>query len=329
MAADLPVALIADAGFFTQGYLESRFSELLERAEVRRSSSDRLDDLVREAREAEVVICRRLTLNADFFTRCAHLMGVTKWGVGIERIDVAAATDNRVVVANSPGNFVAMAEATLLLMLALSKDLARWVDAGRHGKEYGSSVVGCELEGKTLGIVGWGRIGHRVTGLCQALGMKVIAYDPYVPEDEMRARGVEPAALDELMSGSDVVSLNPVLTPETRHMIGERELRLMKSSAFLVNTSRGPVVDEAALYRVLEEGVIRGAGLDVFEVEPLDPKNPLLTLPNVVATPHSLGRTAESADRTAAMLQQNALAMIDRRLPEFTVNPGVRPKWLD
>lgn len=319
--------LITDREYFSESYVQERWAEVLRRARVVRASSNKIETIIEEAQQAQVMMVRRPWLDSDFFQRCAHLVGVAKWGVGVERIDTEAATAHRVIVANSPGNYPAMGEATLLLMLALSKDFARWTDAARTGKDYGSDVAGIELEGKMLGVVGWGRIGRKVTTLCQGLGMTVQAYDPYVSPDAMRARDVRPVALDELLSTSDVVSLHPVLTRETYHMIGDRELRLMKPTAFLVNTSRGPVIDEAALYRVLEERAIRAAGLDVFEAEPLDPNNPLLSLPNVIATPHALGRTVESGDRTAAMLQEDVLALLDHKVPPYIVNPLVKPKW--
>jgi D-3-phosphoglycerate dehydrogenase len=133
----------------------------------------------------------------------------------------------------------------------------------------------------------------------------------------------EMVPLEELLRRSDFVSLHPVLTPETHHMIGAEQLALMKNTAYLVNTSRGGVVDEAALTRALREGRIAGAGLDVFETEPPDPENPLLAMPNVIATPHALPRTAESLRRCAEMTQESVIDLLDGRLPRYTVNRGV------
>jgi D-3-phosphoglycerate dehydrogenase len=156
--------------------------------------------------------------------------------------------------------------------------------------------------------------------------MAVLGYDPYVPPDRFAALGVKQVDLPGLLQESDHVSINCVLTTETHHLIGEEELALMKPTAYLVNTARGPIVDEKALYRALVEDRIAGAGLDVFEDEPLKPTNPLLALPNVVATPHALSRAWESTARTTRMIQEAVLTILDRRLPDTTLNPNVKIK---
>jgi phosphoglycerate dehydrogenase-like enzyme len=158
--------------------------------------------------------------------------------------------------------------------------------------------------------------------------MDVLAYDPFVPAGRFQELGVEQVDLPTLMRASDYISINCALTPETHHLIGEKEISLMKPTAYLVNTARGPVLEEAALYRALVEGRIAGAGLDVFEVEPLEPTNPLLALPNVVATPHSLPRTWESTGRTTRMIQEAVLEILEGRLPDTILNPTVKMKGM-
>ena len=160
----------------------------------------------------------------------------------------------------------------------------------------------------------------------QKFNMTVMAFDPYVPASKFYELGVRQVDLPTLMQESDYISINCALTPETHHLVGEEEINLMKSSAYLVNTARGPVLEEAALYRALLDGKIAGAGLDVFEVEPLEPTNPLLALINVVATPHSLPRTWESTGRTTRMIQDAVLAILQGRLPETVLNPDVKIK---
>jgi phosphoglycerate dehydrogenase-like enzyme len=178
---------------------------------------------------------------------------------------------------------------------------------------------GMELRGKTLGIVGLGRIGKIVSGFANALSMRVLAYDPYVPTSDV----AELAPLEKVLAASDFVSLHPVLTPETFHMINAERLALMKPSAFLVNTSRGGVIDEPALIAALRAGQLAGAGLDVFETEPPDPANPLLHMDNVIGTPHGLSHAVESVARCSQMTEENVLAIIEGRLPPYIVNPTV------
>jgi phosphoglycerate dehydrogenase-like enzyme len=249
-----------------------------------------------------------------------------KWGVGVEKIDIPAATEAGVIVANSPGNSFAVAEATMLLILAVAKNLLIMTQAAKEGIRPAFDVRGHELYQKTLGIIGFGRIGRHLAHIAQGFDMSVLSYDPYVPPDRLAAVGAKQVDLPTLLRESDYVSVNCVLTPETHHLIGEEELALMKPTAYLVNTARGPIVEEAALYRALVEGRIAGAGLDVFEDEPLKPTNPLLGLPNVVATPHALSRAWESTARTTQMIQDAVLAILEGRLPDTILNPNVKSK---
>jgi D-3-phosphoglycerate dehydrogenase len=242
-------------------------------------------------------------------------------GVGVDTIDVDAATEKGIAVLTAPsGNTISACELTFALLLALVRRVPAADRSMHDGAWDRKSFGGVELYGKTLGLVGFGRIGKWVARLAKAYGMTVLAADPYVKDAEGLA---EMVPLEELLRRSDFVSLHPVLTPETHHMIGAEQLALMKNTAYLVNTSRGGVVDEAALTRALREGRIAGAGLDVFETEPPDPENPLLAMPNVIATPHALPRTAESLRRCAEMTQESVIDLLDGRLPRYTVNRGV------
>ena len=174
------------------------------------------------------------------------LQGVWAYpGVGVEKVDVQAATERGIVVANSPGNSVTVAESALLLMLALAKQMPIWVDAARAGSEPTSGMRGMELQGKTLGLVGLGRIGRITAGFGRAFGMRVLAYDPYVQTSDL----AELMALEDVLRQSDFVSFHPLLTPETFHLLNPQRLALMKPSAFVINTSRGGVIDERGLPR--------------------------------------------------------------------------------
>ena len=231
-----------------------------------------------------------------FFRAAPRLRLVQLMSAGYDRIDIEAARRAGVPVCNNGGaNAVAVAEHALMLMLAVSRRLAWQHAMVVSGRWRGNDIAGVrlfELYGRTLGIVGLGTIGKKVARLARAFGMEVQYYDiARLSEDEADQLGVRFRLLNELLRGSDIVSLHVPLTPLTRHMIGGAELRLMRPSAYLINTCRGPVVDEAALYDALSGGAIAGAGLDVFEQEPPAADNRLFALGNVVLTPHFAGPT--------------------------------------
>ena len=217
-----------------------------------------------------------------------------------------------------------MSEATLLLMLSVAKQLPQWIEKARSSTEPTLSMRGMELYGKTIGIVGLGRIGRLVAGLARAFGMRVLAYDPYVTSSDL----AELTTLEQVLRNADFVSLHPVLTPETFHLMNAERLALMKPSAYLINTSRGGVIDELALIQALRDKRIAGAGLDVFETEPPALDNPLLRMDNVIGTPHGLGHADESLLRCAGMTEENVLALIDGRLPPYLVNSKVQWRLL-
>jgi D-3-phosphoglycerate dehydrogenase len=315
-----PVALLTWGNFYGPGWIERHWPLLLERCELRLIDEPQRSEWLDQIAQADVVIARRWDINRESMRAADRLRGVVTVGVGVEKIDVAAATELGIVVANSPGNYIAVAESTLLLMAAVAKRLPTFVEAARSGRRPDSNETGIELHGKTLGLVGYGRIGRQVAGLARAYGMTVLAYDPYLQS----AGGAELVSLEDLLRRSDFVSLHPVLTPETHHLIGSEQLALMKPTAYLINTSRGGVIDEPALIEALRAGRIAGAGLDVFEPEPPSLDNPLLGMPTVVCTPHSAARTPEALRRCAEMTQESVLALLDGRLPEYTVNRGVR-----
>ncbi len=180
--------------------------------------------------------------------------------------------------------------------------------------------------GQTLGIVGCGNIGRTLARKAAVFGLEVIGYDPYLDPTIAASAGIRLVSLDELMANSDYVSVHTNLTPETRHLIGQKELDMMKPSAFILNTSRGPVVDEAALIEALQEGKIAGAGLDVFEKEPPDPDSPLLKMDNVVVMPHSASYSDAAFSRLRRSVAQEAVRVLSGRWPNHVVNTRVTPK---
>ena len=263
----------------------------------------------------------------------AGLRIVSQYAVGYDNIDVECATRYGVYVTNTPNVLTeATAELTWALILAAARHLVRADQYVRSGEWYRSGTgwhpelfLGMELKGKTLGIIGFGRIGRAVARIgAKGFGMKVLYYSrrraPREVEEEIGARY---ASLEEVLRESDVVSIHVPLTPETRGMIGERELRMMKPTAILVNTARGAVVDPDALVKALKEGWIAAAGLDVFHVEPLPPDHPLTKLENVVLAPHIGSATKEARTAMTCAVLDNLLAFREGRVPPNLVNREV------
>lgn len=314
-----PVIVFNCARNYEPGSIEHDFPRIVAACEIRLTEAKDGPELAAVLEDADVLIARRDYVGPATLDLARNLKGIVTPGVGVEKVDVAAATELGIVVANSPGNSPSVAESALLLMLALAKQMPMWIETARAGHEPTSMMRGMELRGKTLGIVGLGRIGKIVSGFATALGMRVLAYDPYVSTSDV----AELAPLEKVLAASDFVSLHPVLTPETFHLINAERLALMKPGAFLVNTSRGGVIDEPALIAALRAGQLAGAGLDVFETEPPDPANPLLHMDNVIGTPHGLSHAVESVARCSQMTEENVLAIIEGRLPPYIVNPAV------
>jgi phosphoglycerate dehydrogenase-like enzyme len=251
------------------------------------------------AADAEYYLGLARQMGGEFFRSAPNLKLVQLLSAGYDRVDVEAARKAKVPVANNGGaNAIAVAEHALMLMLAVLKRVVRFHNNIVAGKWHGGDLAEArifELSGKTLGIVGLGNIGKKVVRRAAGFDMDVQYYDvARLTEDQEDALGVRFVLFDELLRTSDVVSLHVPLDTTTRNLLGAREFALMKPSAILVNTCRGPVVDETALYRALTDGQIAGAGLDVMVEEPPAPKHPLFGLPNVTLTPHSAGPTWEN-----------------------------------
>lgn len=255
---------------------------------------------------------------------------VGAYGAGVEHIDIQAATELGIIVTNSPFNSQSVAEGSILLMLGSLRHITRVTNYITRGEwkrvKLPQRLLGQELHGKTVGIVGLGRIGACLIRLLKGFEVRILAYDPYVSRDKAAGISAELVDFDTLLKTSDIVSINCALTTETHHLIGKRTLSLMKPTAILVNTSRGGIVDEKALQVALEEGRIAGAGLDVLDPEPPDANNPLLKLDNVFVTAHIAGATVEARERIVTQAAQNFVeVLIYRRLPpsDCIVNPKV------
>jgi D-3-phosphoglycerate dehydrogenase len=251
--------------------------------------------------DASALIVRSETqVSAGLLAGAPKLRVVARAGIGTDNIDVEEATRRGIPVLTAPGaNSTSAAEHTLALVLALVRRVP-WAHASvLEGKWERKAFEGAELRGKTLGILGLGRIGTQVARLAHAFGMTVIALDPYVVAQHALSLGVELLPLDEVLARADVVTLHLALTDDTRHLINAERLRMLRPGAFLVNTARGALVDEIALVRALEDGRLAGAALDVFDPEPLPADAPLRTAPNVILTPHLGASTREAQARVA------------------------------
>ncbi|MFB6169564.1 MAG: NAD(P)-dependent oxidoreductase [Haloarculaceae archaeon] len=250
----------------------------------------------------------RVTLSRTVL-EATDLSVVAKLGTGIDNVDLEAAREQGVAVTHTPGvNALSVAEHTLGLLLAVSHNIQVGDRALEAGGWRDQLPMGVLLSGSTVGIVGFGNIGQRVAGLLSGFDVEVLAHDPYIADIDTQLTGAERVGLDELFERADHVTVNAELTPETRGMVGDEQLDRLEG--ILVNTARGPIVDEAALLRALREGSLAGAGLDVFETEPLPSDSPLHEFDNVVATPHSAAMTGASREATIDQIADNALALV-------------------
>ncbi|MCL4250408.1 MAG: phosphoglycerate dehydrogenase [Anaerolineae bacterium] len=247
---------------------------------------------------------------------------ISRFGVGVDNVDLAAATAHGIVVTNTPGaNSIAVAELTIALILALARHVARHDRAIRKGDW--SVISGMELHGQTLGIVGLGRIGQETAQRAAAFGMRIQFYDPLPPSPEVvAALNATACTLDKLLTDSDVVSLHLPLMDETRNLIDADAIARMKAGALLINTARGGLVDESALYDALAQNKLGGAAFDAFAKEP-SIGNPLLELENFIAAPHSGSATKQTTLRMGLMAAENALAVLRGERPLHVVNPEV------
>jgi D-3-phosphoglycerate dehydrogenase / 2-oxoglutarate reductase len=279
---------------------------------------------------ARLDIPEHLRIGRDFLAQCPNVLVVSASGAGFDAIDVDACTQAGVIAVNQTGgNREAVGEHTLGMMLSLTKRIGETDKALRSGEIVDRiAYMGDDLFGKTVGIVGFGNTGTRVAELCSGLfAMTVLAYDPYVGANVITARGAGKVELDELLQTSDFVSLHCPLTAETTRMIGAPEYALMKKGAFFVTAARGGIHDEIALYDALKSGHLSGAGIDVWEQEPPPADHPLLTLRNVIASPHTAGVTHAARKRLALMAAEQLIDILRGGKPQRMLNAEVLPRF--
>jgi len=299
---------------------------LKEKAEILFARSLEEDSLIQEAKEIDGIIIRANgKVTRKMMEAAPKLRVVGRHGVGVENVDLEAATEMGIWVVNTPdANDISVAEHFFGLALMLSKMLKKGEMALRQGRwEARYQYIGNELHGKTLGILGFGRIGKAVGRIGhKGFNMKVFYYDALRYEEVEKEIEAVKTNLEEVMSGSDFISINLPMSPVTKGLIGEREFGMMKPTAYIINLARGPIWDERALYKVLKEGRIAGAGADVFEVEPAAKEHPLFQLDNFIGTPHMAAHT-EEALRRMSLVAVDILRALEGKEPVYPVN---RPK---
>jgi len=281
------------------------------------------DKLIAELTNATAFFVRPGVISCRVIKNSPKLRIIAVHGAGVDQIDVAAATEAGVMVTNVPGgNANAVAELAIGLMLALVRRIPQssWM-VQHQGKWEEARWKGAELQGKTLGVVGCGNVGRKVIALALAFGMSAIAYDPYLPEEAIKKSGATPADIATVLKSCDILTLHVPLNKQTLHLIGAKELAMMKKGALVINTSRGPILDGQALYEAIRNGHLGGAALDVMETEPPVPSDPLLSMPSVIVTPHMAGSTYEALATIARVACEDIVRVLQGEKPLHCVNP--------
>jgi D-3-phosphoglycerate dehydrogenase len=281
------------------------------------------DELVEKIKDYDAIMVRSQTKVTDKIINNSHLKIIGRAGVGVDNIDVAAATEKGIVVVNSPdGNTVAAAEHTLAMMMALSRHIPAACESARQGKWEKTKFKGNELFGKTLGIIGFGKIGHHVAHVALALGMKVVVSDPFAAREVVEKAGCEYiGTLDELWGVCDYITVHTPKTKDTIHMINKDTIGKMKKGVKLINCARGGIIDEEALKAAIENGQVGGAAIDVFENEPEIQNSPLVSVDgNIVLTPHLGASTSEAQIKVAVDVAHQIKDVLTGGKPTSPVN---------
>lgn len=296
----------------TDGLEESGKAILRKSAEVVDTPTITPEELLQVVGEYDAMIVRgRTKVTAAVLAAGKKLKVVGRAGVGVDNIDLNAAKENKITVVNSPlATTVAVAELTLTLMLSAVREVARADATMKAGKWAKKEFEGAELCGKTLGVIGFGRIGAAVAARAKAFDMKVVGYDPLVKADEIKARGGEPVSMDELLAKSDMITMHLPLTADSKNILGNDAFSKMKQGVYIICAARGGVIDEAALLAALNSGKVAGAALDVFATEPPGLTD-LVAHPKVVCTPHVGAQTVEAQVRAANDISSEILAALE------------------
>ena len=296
-------------------------------AAIRVSAPGKIEraDLLNSLSDVDALVIRSaVTADAELMEHAPKLKAIARAGVGVDNVDLSAAADRGVVVMNTPdGNTISTAEHAFGLMLALSRHIPQGHQSLAAGRWERKQFVGAELKGKTLGIVGLGRIGQALAVRAGAFDMSVVAHDPYLPPPVAAAISVPLVSLDELYARSDYLSLHALLTDDTRDMINADSIALMKDGVRIINAARGALINSPDLAAALHTGKVAGAALDVYEVEPPPPDHPLLGLPNVIHTPHLAASTVDAQISVAVQAARLVVACLLHGKAANVCNPAV------
>ncbi len=287
-------------------------------------------ELIAAIGEYQALVVRSETkVTRPVIEAATRLVAIGRAGVGVDNIDLDAATERGIVVVNAPqGNTVAAAEHTFALLMALARHLPQADASMRAGNWSRKQFVGTEIRGKTLGIIGLGKIGSEVARRATAMEMRVVAVDPFVPEERVQALGVESVELDEMLRVADFITVHPPLTASTKGMIGAAEIAKMKQGVRLINVARGGILDEAAVYEAVQSGKVAGAAVDVFTAEP-PRESPLLGDPRIIVTPHLGASTTEAQERVSIDVAEQIVDILAGKPARYAVNaPMLAPETL-
>ena len=283
------------------------------------------EELIRTCKEADGLLSQYAVLTRRVFEHLPKCKVVARYGVGVDSVDLKAATDLGIIVANVPDYCIdEVSDHAIALILSLMRKTAFFNAKVKSGQwDFRSGIPIHRIRGKTLGLIGSGKIGLEVAQKLSSFGVHVIAFDPYL---KTSPQGIELKNFDAVLKESDFISIHCPLNDSTRHLIGEKEFKKMEKKPILINTSRGPIIDEKALIQALEEGLITGAGLDVLEKEPPDSVNPMLAMENVILSPHVGFYSEESISELKRRTAKNVSDVLIGRWPGSVVNQGVKGK---
>jgi D-3-phosphoglycerate dehydrogenase / 2-oxoglutarate reductase len=288
------------------------------------------DDVINRAQDVDAVLTFGAPMTRRVIEKLPRCQVIVRYGIGYDTVDVKAATDNKVLLVNVPDFcFEEVSNHAIALLLACAKKMTRLNGLVKEGKWQEAKQVQSpmgQVYGQTCGIIGCGNIGRVTAKKARCFGLEVLGYDPYLPPSTAGQCGITPVDLPELCRKSDYILLHTALTEETRHLIGEKQFKLMKPGAYVINTARGAVIDEPAFIRALQEKRIAGAGLDVFEKEPVDPENPLLKMDNVIVMPHSASYSDAAFIRLRHSVGSEAARVLSGKWPKNVVNKDCQPK---
>jgi D-3-phosphoglycerate dehydrogenase len=310
-------------------YVDEELKILRSYAQVEIAKSTEEEQLLKLVADVDLIMVVYGKITSKIIESASKLRGIVRYGIGIDNIDIEAASKRKIPVANVPNYAIeTVADHAMALMLGLARRVLE-ADKAMRSRNWGvwtspsPNYRGVDLSGKIVGIVGIGKIGRAVAKRALAFDMKALAYDPYVTAEDAKKLGIELTGLQELLSKSDFVTIHAPLTSETRYLIGENELRRMKKTSFLINTSRGALVNTVSLAKALKEGALAGAALDVYPTEPPAVDEPLLSLEHVILTPHISWYTEEAVRRLEMTAVDHAVQILEGKRPKNVANPAI------